>query len=68
MAHGRKDDGRGVREGRGMENVSLSSSRRSGAREDGLGNPARKEVGRDSSESARVPDPQASGREAGDEG
>src|SRR5215207_5593432 len=50
MAHGRKDDGRGVREGRGMENVSLNSSRRSGAREDGLGNPARKEVGRDSSE------------------
>ena len=65
MAHGRKG-GRGEREGRGIENVSLNSSRRSGAREDGLGNPARKDVARDSNESARVPDPQAAGREEGD--
>jgi hypothetical protein len=42
----------------GMENLSVSSSRRSGVPEDGTGNPARGSGQHDSTESAKVPDQQ----------
>ena len=44
---------------RGLANRSVSSSRRSGPREDGLGNPARPDARPDSTESTKVPDQQA---------
>ena len=43
------------RQGEGMENVSVNSSRRSGVIENGTGNPDQR---RDSNESTRVPDQQ----------
>ncbi len=42
----------------GLENLSVNSARRSGTREDGTGNPARKDKERNSIESTRVPDQQ----------
>jgi hypothetical protein len=44
---------------RGLANRSVSSSRRSGPREDGFGNPARPDARPDSTESTKVPDQQA---------
>lgn len=42
----------------GLENLSVNSSRRSGAEEDGTGNPAHKDGKPDPTESAKVPDQQ----------
>jgi hypothetical protein len=42
----------------GLENMSVNSSRRSGQKQDGTGNPARQEAKADSTESTRVPDQQ----------
>jgi hypothetical protein len=42
----------------GLENLSVNSSRRSGAEEEGTGNPAHKDGKRDPTESAKVPDQQ----------
>jgi hypothetical protein len=42
----------------GLDNLSVNSSRRSGQRQDGTGNPARRKAKPDSTESARVPDQQ----------
>ena len=44
---------------RGLANRSVNSSRRSGTREDGLGNPARSDARQDSTQSTKVPDQQA---------
>ena len=49
---------KGEAERKGLANSSLNSSRRSGTREDGIGNPVRKGGERDSTESAKVPDQQ----------
>jgi hypothetical protein len=43
---------------KGLENLSVNSSRRSGEKEDGTGNPAREDKKRDSTESTKVPDEQ----------
>jgi hypothetical protein len=43
----------------GLTNRSVNSSRRSGPREDGLGNPVRPDARQDSTESTKVPDQQA---------
>jgi len=48
----------------GMANLSVNSSRRSGDREDGMGNPAHQSGKRDTSESAKVPDQQMPADEA----
>jgi hypothetical protein len=42
----------------GLENLSVNSSRRSGAEEEGTGNPAHKDGKHDPTESAKVPDQQ----------
>jgi hypothetical protein len=42
----------------GLENMSVNSSRRSGQKQDGTGNPARRDGKADSTESTRVPDQQ----------
>ena len=42
----------------GLENLSVNSSRRSGVKEDGTGNPAHQNGGHDPTESAKVPDQQ----------
>ncbi|WP_262298198.1 hypothetical protein [Microvirga sesbaniae] len=42
----------------GLENLSVNSSRRSGVKEDGTGNPAHQNREPDPTESAKVPDPQ----------
>jgi hypothetical protein len=42
----------------GLENLSVNSSRRSGAKEDGTGNPAHQNGEHDPTESAKVPDQQ----------
>ncbi len=42
----------------GLENLSVNSSRRSGVREDGTGNPAHESGAPDPNKSARVPDQQ----------
>lgn len=42
----------------GLENLSVNSSRRSGTKEDGAGNPAHRNGGHDPTESAKVPDQQ----------
>jgi hypothetical protein len=42
----------------GLENLSVNSSRRSGAEEDETGNPAHKDGKHDPTESAKVPDQQ----------
>ena len=42
----------------GLETMSVDSSRRSGRKQDGTGNPARREAKADSTESTRVPDQQ----------
>jgi hypothetical protein len=41
-----------------LENMSVNSSRRSGTREDGTGNPAHRSGRHDANESAKVPDQQ----------
>ncbi len=51
-------NGKKATKNEGLENLSLNSARRSGTREDGLGNAARKGSQKDSTESARVPDQQ----------
>jgi hypothetical protein len=45
-------------EGTGLENLSVNSSRRSGVKEDGIGNPAHQNGKHDPTESAKVPDQQ----------
>jgi hypothetical protein len=45
-------------EGAGHENLSVNSSRRSGVKEDGTGNPAHQNGKHDPIESAKVPDQQ----------
>jgi hypothetical protein len=42
----------------GLENLSVKSSRRSGVREDGTGNPAHQHGKNDPTESAKAPDRQ----------
>jgi hypothetical protein len=42
----------------GLENLSINSSRRSGTKEDGTGNPAHRNGEHDPTESAKVPDQQ----------
>jgi hypothetical protein len=42
----------------GLENLSVNSSRRSGAEKEGTGNPAHKDGKHDPTESAKVPDQQ----------
>ncbi|PVE21563.1 hypothetical protein DC522_25815 [Microvirga sp. KLBC 81] len=42
----------------GLENLSINSSRRSGVKEDGAGNPAHESAKHDPSERAKVPDQQ----------
>jgi hypothetical protein len=42
----------------GLENLSVNSSRRSGVKEDGTGNPAHQNGKLDPTESAKVPDQQ----------
>lgn len=42
----------------GLENLSVNSSRRSGVKEDGSGNPAHQDGKHDPTESAKVPDQQ----------
>lgn len=42
----------------GLENLSVNSSRRSGGKEDGTGNPSRQNGKHDPTESAKVPDQQ----------
>ena len=42
----------------GLENLSVNSSRRSGTKEDGAGNPAHQNGKHDPTESAKVPDQQ----------
>jgi hypothetical protein len=42
----------------GLENMSVNSSRRSGRKQDGTENPARRDSKPDSTESTRVPDQQ----------
>jgi hypothetical protein len=42
----------------GLENLSVNSSRRSGVKEDGTGNPAHENGKHDPTESAKVPDQQ----------
>jgi hypothetical protein len=42
----------------GLENLSVNSSRRSGAKEDGTDNPAHQDREHDPTESAKVPDQQ----------
>ena len=50
--------GKNPADDKGLENLSVNSARRSGTREDGVGNPARAEAGKSSTESAKVPDQQ----------
>ncbi|KAB0266214.1 hypothetical protein [Microvirga brassicacearum] len=45
-------------QGEGMASVSVNSSRRSGMREDGTGNPAHETGERDSNKRVKVPDQQ----------
>jgi hypothetical protein len=45
-------------QGTGLENLSVNSSRRSGTKEDGTGNPAHQSGEHDPTESAKVPDQQ----------
>ena len=47
------------RTGAGLENLSVNSARRSGTREDGVGNAGRRTGRKESTESARVPDEQS---------
>lgn len=42
----------------GLENLSVNSSRRSGVKEDGTGNPAHQDGKHNPTESAKVPDQQ----------
>jgi hypothetical protein len=42
----------------GLENLSVNSSRRSGVKEDGIGNPAHQHGKHNPTESAKVPDQQ----------
>jgi len=44
--------------GTGLENLSVNSSRRSGVKEDGTGNPTHQNGTHDPTESAKVPDQQ----------
>jgi hypothetical protein len=43
---------------KGLENLSVNSSRRSGVKEDGTGNPAHQNGKHDPNQSAKVPDQQ----------